>query len=402
MKNVLNKLSKILLSVLVIAAVVVSSLPVVSAAEAVKNITVKRTAIMDSFIGDKNDFTAFATTNGIIVYCTELEKTGAVTGTPYTFEKNADAGLLWMMKNSYPNKKITGSSERDQYITQSAVWWYIDDITGADKLSEEFKTTDKEAYAGDRNEIIKLVNNAKAHRNDVQKTPSLSLNASNVNLKLTSDKKYFESEYMTANLTNAKEFNVTVSGVKNIQVVNSKGAIQTKFASGENFKIKVPAADITTKTTINVKATTTTGVETVGIYKTADSSFQRVISTQINVTPAVKDINLVATPEKVVNPTCEYKDGKYYGLKGNIVDKATYEKECGPAKKVCAIENGKYFGKDGKEVDKATYDKECGEVITNVPNTGANVSMGLIALGVIAIGSGAGLIAYRKKLNNLQ
>lgn len=429
MKNIIKKLSKSLLSLLVIAAVFVMSLPTVSASEAPKNITVKRTALMQSFIGDNNDWAALSTANGIIVYCIELEKTAAATGTSYTYSKDADAGMLWLIKNGYPNKSITGSKERDQFITQGAIWWYLDDMNGTNKLAKAFKTTDKEAYAGDRSQIIRLVNNAKAHSKDVQTNPTLTLNGGNTKLKLTADKKYYESEYMSANVTGVSTYDVTATGAKNINIYNENGAIQTKFNSGEKFKIKALASDINSQTTINVKAVATKGIETVAIYNPSDSMFQKVVSTKIttkNVT-AEKAMTLSVTPSKPVckfendkyygkngnvvdketfdkecgepKKVCVVDNDKYYGKNGNVVDKKTFDKECGEPKKVCVVDNDKYYGKDGKEVDEDTYNKECNSVVISVPNTLSNVSVAAIIFGVILVTSGAGLIAYRKKLN---
>jgi len=398
----IGKISKILLSLVIMVTMFAASIPVVSADNAQSNVTVNRSYVMEDFIGDY-DFPGLVTTDGVIVYCMEVDKNFVESNTVYTYSKAADAGLLWIIQNSYPNKSITGIKERDQYITQGAIWWYLDEINGVNKLSESFKSHDgdKEAYVGMRNEMIKLVNGGKQHRNDTQTSLAMTLTNNNTKLNLTSDKKYYESDYMTASITGATTFTVAVSGAKNIKVINEKGAIQTSYNSGEKFKIQIPASDITSKANITVKTTATGGKKSVATYTPSNTSFQSVVSTKINNETITKETTLTAEPVKV-NPTCKVENGKYYGKNGNSVDKATYEKECLPKEepKVCEIVDGKYYGKEGNLVDKETYNKECNSVVVPVPNTLANKSILALGLGVIIIASGVGLILYRKKLNS--
>ena len=42
-----------------------------------------------------------------------------------------NAGVAYILENGYPNKHFTGDSNKDYYITQLAVWWYLDDTTGS-------------------------------------------------------------------------------------------------------------------------------------------------------------------------------------------------------------------------------------------------------------------------------
>ena len=56
------------------------------------------------------------------------------------------------MEHGYPKASITGDSSKDYYITQTAVWWYLDDTTGSSNLTRAFKET-----ASDPNNIRKYV-----------------------------------------------------------------------------------------------------------------------------------------------------------------------------------------------------------------------------------------------------
>ena len=63
------------------------------------------------------------------------------------------------------------------------------------------------------------------------------------------------------------------------------------------------------------------------------------------------------------NPTCTYKNGKYYDNNGKVVSKAAYEKACkstpAPSNPTCTYKNGKYYDNKGNVVSKAEYEKAC-------------------------------------------
>ncbi len=417
LKNNIKKIFTVSLSFVILFTICI--LPV-SAQTAPSNFTVKRTKVMESYIGDNNGFTAFATTDGTIVYCMDLAKKGATTGTKYTLSKEASVGLKYIIQNGYPNKKITNRDEIDQYITQSAVWWYLDDVEKAGNLSKAFQTTDKEAYSGIRNQIKNLVQGAKNAKESTK--PSMNVSVNNKTLKLTSDKKYYESDYITVTLVEANSYNVTLSN-SSATAIDASGNIKTTFNAGDKFKVRISANDVTKQTSLNIKITATGNDSYVAIFNPGDSSYQRVVSTKIY----SKDVNLAKTLSFSVTPdkkNCSINNGKYYGKNGNEVDKKTYNKECGKActvendkyygkdgnevdkntyneecGKVCKTENGKYYGKNGNEVDEKTYNKECASSVITVPNTLSNQSITALVMGIIFIVSGLGLITYRYKMS---
>lgn len=63
------------------------------------------------------------------------------------------------------------------------------------------------------------------------------------------------------------------------------------------------------------------------------------------------------TPTPVVNPKCQFSNGRYYDAAGNVVSEVNYIISCQAPK--CQIVNGYYFGKNGYNVSKATYEREC-------------------------------------------
>ncbi len=92
----MRKLKKLLSGVLSLA-VLFTFIPVINAAEAPSSMTVKREAVMESYIGNENGFTSYITTDGTIVYCMDLEKAGATTGTKYTYSIDGDAELIYII-----------------------------------------------------------------------------------------------------------------------------------------------------------------------------------------------------------------------------------------------------------------------------------------------------------------
>lgn len=102
---------------------------------------------------------------------------------------------------------------------------------------------------------------------------------------------------------------------------------------------------------------------------------------------------------KEETPKCEIKDGKFYGKDGNVVDEATYKKECEkpeePETHKCEIVKGTYYGIKGNEVDYNTYKSECEK--PEMPKTGATeITTGVIGLGGVVTTAGY-LIASRKQ-----
>lgn len=59
---------------------------------------------------------------------------------------------------------------------------------------------------------------------------------------------------------------------------------------------------------------------------------------------------------EIMTPTCSLFRGQYYGMKGNVVDKETYEKECNPK---CRQRADKYYDNNGKEITKEAFEREC-------------------------------------------
>ena len=116
---------------------------------------------------------------------------------------------------------------------------------------------------------------------------SISLSISNNEMKLSSDSKYFESEYFKVTSNNISTYNVSVSNApEGTLVIDASGKNKTSFAKNESFKIRIPASKVTdTKLNLTVKVSATGTVNKAYEYKPTNSNMQ-------NCMPAV------LTPEK--------------------------------------------------------------------------------------------------------
>ena len=213
---------------------------------------------------------------GGYVYCNDIHK-GTPHGEKMTLIGEAPAGIAYILSNGYPNKSITGNSDYDYYITQAAVWWYLDDTTGSNNLSKSFKTTGRDPH-GLRKYVTALVTAAKKVKS--YSTASLTVNNASSAMTLSSDKNYYVSNSIgvTAKSVSGK-YSVSLSGAPSgTRIVNASTLSDaSSFATDEKFKVMVPvssAQNLKTTITVNVKATG--NVNKAYEYKSSDSSVQNV------------------------------------------------------------------------------------------------------------------------------
>ena len=247
----------------------------VEATSVPKSFTAKSEKTLDGYIANYH-FGKKVNSNGGYVYCNNIHK-GTPHGEKMTLVGEAPAGIAYILENGYPSKSITGNSDYDYYITQAAVWWYLDDTTGSNNLSTSFKTNGSDPK-GLRKYVKKLVTNAKKVKS--YSTPSLSINNSNANMTLSSDKNYYVSNSISIKGSNLRgNYTVSLSGAPSgTRVVNASNSKETNsFASNESFKVMVPVASAQ-----NIKATITVNVSAKGTvnkayeYKSSDTSVQNV------------------------------------------------------------------------------------------------------------------------------
>lgn len=215
------------------------------------------------------------TKSGQYVYCVNRWK-NTVKNTTGTLVGEKDAGFAYIIANGYPNKSFTGDKTKDYYITQSAVWWYIDEINGNNNsINKEFKTTAADKY-NIRPYIKNLVEGAKKARKAGYATTSLSVKTNDTNMNLSSDGKYYISDYITVTSSNVKNYEVAVTNApEGTLITDANGTSKKSFAANEKFQIKVLSSKITdTNININVSVTAKGTINKVYEYKPSDTSMQ--------------------------------------------------------------------------------------------------------------------------------
>ena len=275
MKDNLKKVGMLSLIIMMIGSFFSGLVLNVEATSVPKSFTATSEKYLDGYIAGYH-FGKKKNSAGGYVYCNNIHK-GTPHGEKMTLVGQAPAGIAYILSNGYPSKSITGNSDYDYYITQAAVWWYLDDTTGSNNLSKSFKTTGSDPH-GLRKYVKSLVAAAKKVKS--YSTASLTVNNASSAMTLSSDKNYYVSNSIgvTAKSVSGK-YSVSLSGAPSgTRIVNASTLNDaSSFATNEKFKVMVPvssAQNLKTTITVNVKATGK--VDKAYEYKSSDSSVQNV------------------------------------------------------------------------------------------------------------------------------
>ncbi len=323
MKKLKAKKFKYLIMTILVAALSILGITGINAAvSAPSSFTANSEKLLTGYINNWH-YAKLTSSLGGYVYCTDFHK-----GIPYnvkmTLSGEAPAGLAYILSNGYPRVNITGDSDKDYYITQAAIWWYLDETTGSHNLPDSFKYTGSDPY-NLRHYVSALVEGGKKQTSYAK--PAISLVNNNSTLNLTSDKKYYESNnisvktlYTTGNYTIS--LNNAPSGTT---VVNATtGKVQTSFDPSESFKIRVPVNNVDIgNLNITVKVTATGTINKAYMYKSNDSTKQDVmgsvlypetttVTDQTNLTLSTSKVTITKIDDKTEQPlagaTFEVKD----------------------------------------------------------------------------------------------
>ena len=215
--------------------------------------------------------------NGTIVYCTEVRDLSVSWGKlDYNLSKELDARYAYVIENGYPNKSITGDKNKDYFITALAVW-YLSEPNDLLFGNFDFKNG---THFGKENDTTKyvaeLINGA---NNYSYVNPTIKINGSTNEFKLSSDKKY----YTSANLgitTTGTVGNYTVSlenAPSGTIVTDVSGNAKNTFSTGEKFIVKVPVSSLNSLSSefkVSVKANGS--IKQAYLYEPVKSNFQNV------------------------------------------------------------------------------------------------------------------------------
>ena len=275
MKDNLKKVGMLSLIIMMIGSFFSGLVLNVEATSVPKSFTATSEKYLDGYIAGYH-FGKKKNSAGGYVYCNNIHK-GTPHGEKMILIGEAPAGIAYILSNGYPSKSITGNSDYDYYITQAAVWWYLDDTTGSNNLSKSFKTTGSDPH-GLRKYVKSLVAAAKKVKS--YSTASLKVNNASSAMTLSSDKNYYVSNSIGVTVKSVSgKYSVSLSGAPSgTRIVNASTLSDaSSFATNEKFKVMVPvssAQNLKTTITVNVKATGK--VDKAYEYKSSDSSVQNV------------------------------------------------------------------------------------------------------------------------------
>lgn len=216
------------------------------------------------------------TSDGKYAYCLDKHKQ-TPANVVMSLSKAKDAGITYIMKNGYPAKSFTGNKYYDYYITQTAVWWYLDDTTGSSNLDSGFKSTGSDSY-NLRGHVKALVNAAKDAKNAGYKNPSITI--SGADFKFSEDQKYYITDDIKITGVNIPgKITLSLIGAPaGTTIVNSNGSVVSSVNSGESVKIKVPASSISgVLAAMTIQAEAEGRVEKAYQYNPSDSVHQSVV-----------------------------------------------------------------------------------------------------------------------------
>lgn len=325
----MKKIIKLATGLLLAFITIVTSILNVNAAE--NTISIGQAYKVNKNYIANTTFSYKVTTDGRYLYCLDLHK-NTVSNVKANLVSNSsyvDGGILYILKNGYPEKSITGDKDKDYYITQTAVWWYLDSTHGMSNLGTGFKSTGSDSY-GLRKYVKGLVDGGIAHRNDANNTTPASLTIAPVGGEdLTLEGNYYISSTIKATQSaNITEYTVTISNpLKDMTIIPSNGqefSYYNSFKIGVNdsFKIKVPVSSVSSDTTINIEANATGNtIYRAYEYKPTNSSMQNVVllektptsakaTTKVNITTMQLSITKIdsKTKQPLAGATLVLKD----------------------------------------------------------------------------------------------
>ena len=416
----MKKLMKKILTIVIATLIVLTSTTSVYAAS--DSIQLGEASYAGNYIAGVY-FSDKKTTDGRYLYCLNMPKKTAqnVKATIVKNSKYTDGGLVHILKNGYPNKSITGDKSKDYYITQTAVWWYLDEVHGTTNLGNQFKSTGSDSY-NIRKYVKQLVNEGKQHKNDSTSlaTTKLTLSTSDITMQLNGD--YYVSSAIKASVAqNISSYKVTLTGAPSgtvITINNTNTNYTGEFTvnSNESFIIKVPKNSVTVEQlSIKIKASAVGNTQYMAYeYQPVDTNMQNVALLEkvaqsatsalaLQITKAKKPVISITkvdqdTRKPLAGATLVIKDAK-----GEIVYKFDTTEN---AEVITSIEDyGKYTVEElsapagyikSDKVIEITIDKDHlshqitfeNTKETYVPNTATNSSIIMVILGIVLIGTG--------------
>ena len=132
----INKLKLTILAVLIATLGIVTLTSTNATSAAPTSFTANSEKILTGYI-DNIHYGKLTSSLGGYVYCRDMNL-GIPYGVTMTLEGEAPAPIAYILSNGYPRTNITGDSDKDYYITQAALWWYMDLHMGSTQFTRCF------------------------------------------------------------------------------------------------------------------------------------------------------------------------------------------------------------------------------------------------------------------------
>ena len=282
-----KKFSKLLVSIVIFLTTIVQ----VNAASVPSSVTVSSIGKIN--YGGTYYFPVKYTSDGTLAYCTDFQKLYPM-GVKMTNPTKVDNGLAYIIANGYKGTKAdygNDSKMKQYYITQLAIYTY---------LGQANPKNNNDVH----NAVWDLVNKAKAANNESNTKLNVSLNASNTNMKLTSDGRYFISDEITVSSNNNNaEFTIGGSANVNTEIVDANGNKVNKVKNGSKVYARIPASTIQAgqSVTVSVAVNGQATKQTAYVYTPNPNKYQTIIPsiTYPETESAQATIKVKAAKEKI-------------------------------------------------------------------------------------------------------
>ena len=284
----MKKLGLYLVTFLTLILVIFTGKINASATEVPKSLSVGSSHSIPTYINGVY-FGSKTLTNGVECYCLDIHKTTTQNVTVY-LQGEKDAGFSYLLENGYPKKSITGDNNKDLYITQIAVWWYLDETTGSSNLGSGVKNTSNDT-TGIKTAAKKLVDGAIKAKNKGFPNPKISASTTNNTLSITQSKKYYISNTIKVSSTDVETYKVSLSSAPSGSfIADTNGNKKTTFNAGDNFVVYVPVSSVTsTKASFKVNIESSVTYYKAYEYRAKNTSVQEIVPSYLY--PTTKTVN---------------------------------------------------------------------------------------------------------------
>lgn len=278
------------------------------------------------------DFKATDGTNTYDMYC--IEGQVGISGTdsyvnPKEMSKSYGPGLAFILNNSYPANPSSSytafcgtDSNCKKYVTQYAIWYYLDkmgvkDSNGNTQLTPASTAKIDYLYNGGDNgarAVVSLTNDAIKYNSQEQVAPTISVNTDNITYKIVDNGKFLESSEITVNSNNSskfKSYTVSIAGDNNSGafIVDSSGNSVSTFDSNVKFRVRIPMDKLVTLNDLNLNLSIVASIQKDAVYEYTPSSgpneqrpiIATITTTTTNVSASLKITLVEITKSDITN-----------------------------------------------------------------------------------------------------